>query len=145
MADQQMTTDVLEPCPLCSCKAAVKDHRISGAHSAAWHPTPHPYVECTNCGLRLPPVPCDDSLYGRKVGAKSYIEARAEAEMRWNHRPVAWGGIMSGLPLPSVAQKLGIVGAVLLGDECQLSLASGESVTAPAAVGQWLIAEAHSS
>lgn len=87
MADLQMTTDVLEPCPLCSCKAAVKDHRITGAHTSGME-TPHPYVECTNCGLRLPPVPCDDSSYGRKSGAKSYIQARAEAEMRWNHRPM---------------------------------------------------------
>lgn len=144
MADQQMTTDVLEPCPLCSCKAAIRDHRMSGAHTSGME-TPHPYVECTNCGLKLPPVPCDDSPHGRKSGAKSYIEALAEAQMRWNHRPMAMGRMMSGLPLPYVAEKLGIVAAVLLKDKCQISLVSGDSVTVPAAVGKWLIAEARSS
>lgn len=97
MADQQMTTDLLEPCPLCLCKAAVKDHRISGAHTSGIE-TPHPYVECTNCGLRLPPVPCDDSPYGRKSGAKSYDQARAEVEMRWNHRPLAMCRKVSAVP-----------------------------------------------
>lgn len=85
MAIQQKTTSVLEPCPLCEAPAFFNHWRYSGAHATGME-TPQPFVECSGCGLKLPPVQCDDSPYGRKTGAKSYIQARAETELRWNTR-----------------------------------------------------------
>ena len=134
---EQRTTSVLDPCPLCEAKAKIEDYRYQGAHASGME-TAHPFVECTNCGLKIPPVACDDSPYGRKAGAKSYAQARAEAESRWNTRPMSMGRWYSGLPLPTLPQKLGIVGVLMLGDQCQLTLASGEGLTAPACVGEWL-------
>lgn len=84
---ERRTTSSLEPCPLCEAKGQIKDHRYQGAHASGME-TPHPYVQCINCGLKTPPVPCDDSPYGRKSGAKTYHQACAEVELRWNTRPM---------------------------------------------------------
>lgn len=134
---ERRTTSVLEPCPLCEAKAEIKDHQYQGAHASGME-TPHPFVECTNCHLKTPPVRCDDSPAGQKLGAKSYRQARAEAEIRWNTRPMSMGSTYRGLALPSLPQKLGVVGVLMLDGYCQITLASGEGLIAPAHIGEWL-------
>lgn len=84
---QKRSASVIEPCPLCEAPAMLQNWEYRGAHASGME-TPHPFVECSACGLKSRPIACDDSPSGRKNGAKTYVQARAEAEVHWNTRPM---------------------------------------------------------
>lgn len=75
----------LMPCPFCGGEAEISDHRYQGTMASGME-TPEPYAGCRVDCVRMRPVRCDESPFGKSNGSLTYEQARARAIEAWNRR-----------------------------------------------------------